>query len=605
MTVGHLKRVVKNINENTFKNIDDRDLVLWKVNIPTKGENLVTKIYAENIEEQYQGVMLSPFETVGEYFHESTSNIRVIVQPPVTTAKRKAEGDEESGNQKKDKRTYPDESEEGRDSLMVISPERLKKIADFVKNKHICLLRSPPSSGKSTLGQVLRDYFESLNYDSVYISLVGINGKQAIYDEGLFENFWEEKVGRTWTEISKRKKATYVFIDEIQIIYGDRAPFFWSRVKDLLSSESNLQNIRLVLLGTYHPTLDPQMTPVEIHHTLGLNDLLLGWEEVRRLTENYVQLHATKGSDLFKVPEIIQRAIFDLTGGHPGLCRLILSTFRNRFRNFDEDTTVMNMLQYLASSELLNSITDCSRAFYWIHDWKPNEEEAEFIRNILLFSQIKVPFSVNYNSDPISKSFIKAGVFAMVDEKIQFTAPIMRIILSHRLFTSPIRSRSPVTSFDDFLLRTIERMSPSKLFKSLGKSAEPNSRLFERSWQMVWYRTATNVVPVEASISADVGPVFGSAGFLDFYVNKNFCWGIELTREGDRLKEHAQRFEGGDYADIPLKDWAIIDFRHRTKQVSELKRNFWYVLYEDNYEYVTIKRRDQGDKVLALHGDEV
>ena len=36
--------------------------------------------------------------------------------------------------------------------------------------------------------------------------------------------------------------------------------------------------------------------------------------------------------------------------------------------------------------------------------------------------------------------------------------------------------------------------------------------------------------------SANVGPVFGSAGFLDFYVNGQLCWGVELTREVNFLK---------------------------------------------------------------------
>lgn len=503
----------------------------------------------------------------------------------------------------------PSESEEGCDSLMVISPERLKRIADFVENNKISLLRSPPSSGKSTLGQVLRDHFDSTGYDGIYISLAGIHGKKAISDEESFNHFWVEKVGKTWTEISKSEKATCVIIDEAQIIYGDGAPFFWGTIKDFLSSEthSNLgQNLRFLFLGTYHPTL---VTPITFTHTLGLNDLLLRWEEINQLTKKFVQLHKAQGSDLFRVPVSIQRAIFNLTGGHAGLCRLILSSLRNRFRDFN-DTTVVDMLRYLASSELRNSITDYSRAFYWISDWKPNNEEADFIRNILLSIQTKAPFNIDYDSNIICKNFVKSGVFARVDGKTQFTAPIMRIILSHRLFTCPVSLRTPLsllTTFENFLLQTIERMSPSKLSKSLGKGHESsNSYLYERGWQMEWYRAATTIVPTEASVSADVGPVFEkSAGFLDFYVNRDLCWGVELIREGDRLLEHAQRFEeGGDYADIPLNDWAIIDFRHHTKQVRGFKKNFWYVLYENNYKIVTIKRRDHQDRVLALHGDD-
>ena len=198
----------------------------------------------------------------------------------------------------------PDESEEGRDSLMVISPERLKKITDFVENNKISLLRSPPSSGKSTLGQALRDHFDSRGYDSIYISLAGINGKEEINDEKLFNKFWNDKVGCTWTEISKFKKDTYIFVDEIQVIYGDSAPFFWGTLKELISSEEN-SPLRILFLGTYHLTLDPKVTPVEFHHTLGLNNLLLGWEELNQLTNNFIQLHTLNGSELFSIPKDI------------------------------------------------------------------------------------------------------------------------------------------------------------------------------------------------------------------------------------------------------------------------------------------------------------
>ncbi|PKC17882.1 hypothetical protein RhiirA5_492586 [Rhizophagus irregularis] len=54
----------------------------------------------------------------------------------------------------------------------------------------------------------------------------------------------------------------------------------------------------------------------------------------------------------------------------------------------------------------------------------------------------------------------------------------------------------------DFLVRTIERL-PSKLINSLGKGID--SYLFKRGWQMEWYRTATTVVPIDATVNADCG----------------------------------------------------------------------------------------------------
>ncbi|GET64172.1 hypothetical protein RIR_jg4845.t2 [Rhizophagus irregularis DAOM 181602=DAOM 197198] len=40
---------------------------------------------------------------------------------------------------------------------------------------------------------------------------------------------------------------------------------------------------------------------------------------------------------------------------------------------------------------------------------------------------------------------------------------------------------------------------------------------------------AVSVVLLGASISANVGYVFGSDGYLDYYINGEICWGIELT----------------------------------------------------------------------------
>ncbi|RUP43812.1 hypothetical protein BC936DRAFT_136697 [Jimgerdemannia flammicorona] len=122
---------------------------------------------------------------------------------------------------------------------------------------------------------------------------------------------------------------------------------------------------------------------------------------------------------------------------------------------------------------------------------------------------------------------------------------------------------------------------------------------------MEWYRTALTVVPVGASVSPDVGSVFGSDGFLDFYVNgKGYSWGVELLREGDRMHGHARSFEpGGEYNKIPLTDYVIIDSRHENKTVQTPLPHFWHALYTDDYEHITIRRSGEKDKVLILGGD--
>ncbi|CAG8559314.1 4284_t:CDS:2, partial [Paraglomus occultum] len=152
----------------------------------------------------------------------------------------------------------------------------------------------------------------------------------------------------------------------------------------------------------------------------------------------------------------------------------------------------------------------------------------------------------------------------------QFAAPLVRVILGQRLFTAPatLSNLPKANDFENFLVMSICRMRPPILRESLGKE-RLNSRLYERSWQMEWYRAASTVVPAMATISPDVGPIFGSTGFLDFYVNSGL--------------------DGGTYEEIPLKHWAIIDFRHISKKLQKTKPNFWHVLYDNSYSEVEIR----------------
>lgn len=91
ITVGHLKKLIKEEKKNAFANIDSNELRLWKVDIPIGIENKNTKIFAENIND-YKGVELLPNATMEAVFHNGPENtkffsIRIIAQPPVTADK--------------------------------------------------------------------------------------------------------------------------------------------------------------------------------------------------------------------------------------------------------------------------------------------------------------------------------------------------------------------------------------------------------------------------------------------------------------------------------------------------------------------------------------
>ncbi|KAF9896594.1 hypothetical protein BX616_007153, partial [Lobosporangium transversale] len=293
-------------------------------------------------------------------------------------------------------------------------------------------------------------------------------------------------------------------------------------------------------------------------------------------------------------------AIFNFTNGYADLCRYTLNSLRSSFR---DGSTAPEMLRFLISPDFRGGLS-MTRVFSRMSEWSPSEEESELLCKALLTSDRGSFCDAEMNTNPPLSRFYKSDLLTIVDKRPQFTAPINRVFLGHRFFSSRIGEIvSPGISFDGFLTRAIERMRPSVLRTSLGVGVDTVERvtgLLERTWQMEWYRAASSVVPLGSTISLDVGPVFGSVGFLNFYVNGYRAWGIELLREGNQMAEHARRFEtGGEYKNIPLKKWVIIDFRHHSTAVREIRNNFWHALYSDDYSTITIRRLDHQDQVIT------
>ena len=170
--------------------------------------------------------------------------------------------------------------------------------------------------------------------------------------------------------------------------------------------------------------------------------------------------------------------------------------------------------------------------------------------------------------------------------------------MGRKLFTARISTDSPTQSdviFDAFLFLTLERMHPSTLRKYLSHGNHMNARLMERKLQTEWLTSATTAVPLENTISPDICAVYGSSGYLDFYINGGLRWGVELRIEGKRSADHVARFASdGRYSNIPFTHWAIIDFRHHSTVPKKPESNVWY------YNTITVRRQGHEDKVITL-----
>ncbi|CAG8679291.1 1176_t:CDS:2, partial [Ambispora gerdemannii] len=285
--VSRLRKSVRD-GKQRFANIDEEDLILWKVNIPTYGKDLGTVILADNIKEQLGGVELSPFENVGLYFVELehfsdqepiSKYIRIIVQPPTTTDQWHTNVSRNIANlhyQPRQQnglggtlipRLTNDETFEG---ISLTDPDishRFEKTSSLIKDlikKKVLLIRAPPYSGKTSMAQLMEYHLVSSSEYSKYRvirismlwgSAVGVNCSWETFGE-----LWKRVIGISWIEWvgQCQQIPTILILDEVQLIYKQErgidesnetsADVFWRTVKGCLQEMSN---IYIIMFGTY------------------------------------------------------------------------------------------------------------------------------------------------------------------------------------------------------------------------------------------------------------------------------------------------------------------------------------------------------------------
>ncbi|KAF8998257.1 hypothetical protein BDQ17DRAFT_1328909 [Cyathus striatus] len=105
-----------------------------------------------------------------------------------------------------------------------------------------------------------------------------------------------------------------------------------------------------------------------------------------------------------------------------------------------------------------------------------------------------------------------------------------------------------------------------------------------------WLIAARKVIPLQAKMNFNVGLTFGSTGFLRVFISF-VNWGVEVIQEGELIPEYAKWLTEREVADVsgPLRQWAIVEFRRKSRRKCEPKSNHWHVLYDDDCKNITIE----------------
>ncbi|GBB99301.1 hypothetical protein RclHR1_03480005 [Rhizophagus clarus] len=656
-----LREVIWKDNIDYFKEIgekNDKRLKLWKVTIPTRNNvdylDLKKNPHLEiNVEQRFKGEELDPTWLVNKTFIEPPpeEHIHIIIQPPATK-KRKAEE-----TRKRKRLQYSPESKDGRqeedkdvklpytprqrgiggtmflttegdrvgnyEGIDLNSPDicsreqTIQKLVKKIYKAGFLLVRSPPMSGKTSLGQLLEQHLvKDSDIRVIRISCLWMGNPSGSW---TYEEEFQRLMGITWKKFQEEcfHIKTIFIIDEVQMLYVPNGePMSASRhngnvVWETIKRCQQVGNLFIIAFAAYGYkgawdyssttcTIDVSPFAISSENTWSIEDVRFTKDEYKDYFLRFCRTHLGNIKDENDVKYLL-KYVYNTTAGHPGLVAFFMNNIKNHFfpqLKYDDTLTFERIFLYLKSYRFMNAVNEGFRGYLHMQNLTPEEER-------LCDRVFRRPIDLRPNIEFDQIRLVKTNLLSEQDGKLDFASPYLRALYLQRRWGSTIRPTIPPQDFKSFLYGTFTKMNAEAIRNSY--SVGKDGRLLERAWQMEFYRAATQILPADAFISPDVGTHWGSKGYLDFFVDDGRNWAIELLRDGENASDHKSRFEPrGIYKPIRdiCKEWATIDIRCPGLRNDEPKYSgdcHWINVYcQEDWKSVIIEDKHKKIKVELM-----
>ena len=236
----------------------------------------------------------------------------------------------------------------------------------------------------------------------------------------------------------------------------------------------------------------------------------------------------------------------------------VLSRSEGSFIHFTEELAI----DLLRANKLFDRLERC-----FVHPGKINPIHRSIILDTILRGQIRAADAGDYmevdivEGDPnleIPELIIlrRGGILARGGE---FTCLAAEWYYYNRIF--PYRSRNAPNNLDTLVTKSVASMSATRLQAACGGGGFPKEAAFQQLFNEAMSRQLPreNIIIPELNTKAMINDK-EVTGELDFYINGDLQWALELLRQGDKIIEHVMRFQG-KYRHVAAKAFLVVDCR--------------------------------------------
>ena len=202
-------------------------------------------------------------------------------------------------------------------------------------------------------------------------------------------------------------------------------------------------------------------------------------------------------------------------------------------------------------------------------------------------------------ADSALSPLIRAGI---LDSHGVFSCVASQWYYNRRCF--PSRAEVAPESLDALVVAAVRRMSAKRLRDTL-----ENGFPKEATFQHLFNETMSTLLPLTNYIIPELTTfAFDSngelvSGELDFCINGDLQWCLEILRLGDKVGQHLARFdyEEGKYREVQMREYLVVDCRGppaaRRAEVSEARCTLYF---SEDFESCTRKMRTRDEIELQL-----
>jgi hypothetical protein len=429
------------------------------------------------------------------------------------------------------------------------------KISMKVNSCWSLLITAPSYTGKTSLANLVYNHWQERGESVYFISFALLADKSSISVDEL-EKFFKRQLKMSVMEVMT--SDGYLITDETQVIYNNVS--FWQHLKS--GASPIVRKVLSFAVFGLSRGAGCIRSPAVFQEKWYYDDIKLTNDECLQLVESYCTKLPQAREIL--VPEILGN-IFEFVNHHPGLVYLTLYTLCYEFpRNLYKARTIADFQTIIVKGELLDKLLQ-ARCFSLKYEHileMLGERSNTIMGNLISDGSIDL-----VHGDDILENLNRCGM-CIADRnqnRLYFASEIMRVFYRELYYkalygisSSFIVSNWQGETMFSVLRRILELFQPQSLLKSL--SVGRNGNLYERIYQDEFYRSCFLIAPTKCH--PDVGAIYGSTGYLDFYIDGDIQLGFELLRNGVKINGHLNRFDAknGIYKDIPLHDYAVIDF---------------------------------------------